>query len=208
MQRYDTTTALLVVDVQNDFADPGGGLSVTGGDRIVPVVNAQVARATAAGATVVYTQDWHPPATPHFQKDGGVWPVHCVRDTWGAEFHPALRVDGPAVRKGGNGEDGYSGFTMRDPVTAENVPTELERLLRERGVERVVICGLATDYCVKATALDAVALGFATSVLTDAIAAVDLEPGDGARALAELGAAGVVVEATDPGEAGVVEVGS
>ncbi|MBA2755998.1 MAG: isochorismatase family protein [Chloroflexi bacterium] len=201
MHRYDPTTALIVVDVQNDFADPAGGLSVTGGDRIVPVVNAQIELARAAGAPVIYTQDWHPPSTPHFQKDGGEWPVHCVRDTWGAELHPDLRVEGPAIRKGANGEDGYSGFTMREPVSGSIVPTELEALLRDRAIERVVVCGLATDYCVKATALDAARLGFATSVLTDAIAGVDLEPGDGDRALKELRSAGVSVEVAQPAEA-------
>ncbi|NIS29836.1 MAG: isochorismatase family protein, partial [Actinobacteria bacterium] len=89
-----------------------------------------------------YTQDWHPPHTPHFEKDGGIWPVHCVRDTWGAELHPDLRVERPAVRKGANGEDGYSGFTMRDPVSGETVPTELEPLLREAAIERTVVVGL------------------------------------------------------------------
>ena len=201
VHRYDPTTALIVVDVQNDFADPAGGLSVTGGDRIVPVVNAQIELARAAGAPVIYTQDWHPPSTPHFQKDGGEWPVHCLRDTWGAELHPDLRVEGPAIRKGANGEDGYSGFTMREPVSGSIVPTELEALLRDRAIERVVVCGLATDYCVKATALDAARLGFATSVLTDAIAAVDLEPGDGDRALKELRSAGVSVEVAQPAAA-------
>ncbi|MFL5778727.1 MAG: isochorismatase family protein [Chloroflexota bacterium] len=195
MHRYDPRTALLVVDVQNDFADQGGSLAVRGGETIVPFVNAEVAAATDAGAQVVYTQDWHPETTPHFAKDGGIWPVHCVARTWGAEFHPALEVVGPSVHKGANGEDGYSGFTMRDPVSGETIPTELEALLRDRAIERVVIAGLATDYCVKATALDAIRLGFATAVLTDAIAAVDLEPGDGERALDELVAAGAELEA-------------
>jgi nicotinamidase/pyrazinamidase len=190
---YDSRTALVVVDLQNDFADPAGSLSVAGGDAIVPVVNAEIEAAHTAGALVARTQDWHPPSTPHFQKDGGIWPVHCVRDTWGAELHPGLVADGPVVRKGANGEDGYSGFTMRDPVTGATIPTELEALLRERGVERVVVCGLATDYCVKATALDAIQLGFETSVLAEAIRAVDLQPGDGSRAIEEMAAAGISV---------------
>ena len=157
MQRYGATTALFVVDVQNDFADPGGSLSVAGGEAIVPVVNGEIAMAANNGAIVVATQDWHPESTPHFAKDGGIWPVHCVAGTWGAELHPALTLpaDAPRVRKGANGEDGYSGFTMRDPVSGETIPTELEGLLRDAGVERVVVVGLATDYCVKATALDA-----------------------------------------------------
>ena len=193
MTRYGTRTALLVVDVQNDFADPAGSLSVDGGEAIIPRVNAEIVAAQAAGAAVLLTQDWHPESTPHFAKDGGVWPVHCVRETWGAELHPRLSApdEAPRVRKGSNGEDGYSGFSMRDPVTGETTPTELEGLLRERGVKAVVVCGLATDYCVKATALDAARLGFPTGVLTDAIAAVDLQPDDGPKALTELLDAGV-----------------
>jgi len=190
---------LLIVDVQNDFADPKGALSVRGGNAIVPVVNEQAREAHAAGAYVAYTQDWHPHDTPHFAKDGGIWPVHCLAGTWGAWFHPELDVLGPSVRKGSNGEDGYSGFTMRDPVTNRTIPTELENLLREHGVDRVVIGGLATDYCVKATALDAVRLGFATMVLDDAIAAVDLAPGDGERAIEEMREAGVRIERSTDG---------
>jgi len=187
---YDPSTALLVVDVQNDFADPEGSLSVAGAGAVVPLLNAEIWRALESGAVVVYTQDWHPPSTPHFAKDGGIWPVHCVAGTWGAAFHPDLVVAGPVVRKGTAGEDGYSGFTTRDPLTSETDPTELEALLRQRSVQRVVVGGLATDYCVRATILDAVDLGFAAGVLTDAIAAVNLPPGDGGRALADMGRAG------------------
>ncbi len=184
MQHYDARTALVVVDVQNDFADPAGSLAVAGAAEIVPRINDAIAAARRSGATVVYTQDWHPEVTPHFAKDGGIWPVHCVADTWGAELHPALDVpaDAPRIRKGTNGEDGYSGFTMRDPVTGTTQPTALDPLLRERGVARVVVCGLATDYCVNATALDAIALGYEAFFLDDAVAAVDLRPGDGERA--------------------------
>ncbi len=189
---YDAETVLIVVDVQNDFADPSGSLRVAGADAILPYLNQQIAAALAGGALVAYTQDWHPPSTPHFAKDGGPWPVHCVAGTWGAALHPALTPDaGPAVRKGSNGEDGYSGFTMRDPGTGELVPTELAALLRAHRVGRVVICGLATDYCVRATALDAVALGYPTSVLVEGVRAVDVQPGDGAAALAQLADAGV-----------------
>lgn len=196
MQRYDPQTALIVVDVQNDFADPAGGLAVAGGAEIVPAVNRAIASASAAGALVAYTQDWHPTSTPHFAKDGGIWPVHCVADTWGAELHPALVVNGPRVRKGVNGEDGYSGFTMRDPSSGQTTPTELEGILRAGGVERVVVCGLATDYCVKATAIDAANLGFETRLLLDAVRAVDLSPGDGDLAIDEMRAAGVTVGQT------------
>ena len=192
MQRYDSRTSLIVVDFQNDFAAPAGSLSVSGGLSILPTINAEIAAATAVGAAVVYTQDWHPESTTHFARDGGIWPVHCVGGTWGAELHPELIVDGPRVRKGANGEDGYSGFTMRDPVTGDTTPTELEGLLRERDVSRVIVCGLATDYCVKATALDGVRLGFETVLLVDAVRAVNLAPGDGDRAIDEMTAAGVV----------------
>jgi nicotinamidase/pyrazinamidase len=194
VEAFDPGSALVVVDVQNDFADPAGSLAVRGGTEIVPLVNDAVAAAEAGGALVAYTQDWHPPHTPHFAADGGIWPVHCVAGTWGAELHPELDVRGPRVRKGSHGEDGYSGFTMRDPLTGETQPTELEGLLRDRGVTRVAVCGLATDYCVRATALDAVRLGFETVVLEDAVRAVDLEPGDGDKAIAELADAGVTLE--------------
>jgi nicotinamidase/pyrazinamidase len=196
MSRYDPRTALIVVDVQNDFADPAGSLSVAGGEGIIQAVNAEIASARDAGALVVFTQDWHPEVTPHFAKDGGIWPVHCVRDTWGAQLHPTLDAHGdePRVRKGSNGEDGYSGFTMRDPVSGDETPTELEPILRGRGIGRVVILGIATDYCVKASALDAVRLGFDTTVVDEAIAAVNLQPQDGERALAELAEAGVTIE--------------
>lgn len=190
---YTTHTALIVVDVQNDFADPGGSLYVQGGETSVAFVNEQVAAADAAGAFVVYTQDWHPPSTPHFAKDGGIWPAHCVEDTWGAEFHPDLDVRGPSVKKGTGGEDGYSGFTVRHPETEAESPTELAQMLRERNITHVTVVGLATDYCVKSSALDAVQEGFATVVLADGIRAVNLQPGDGARAVAEMGSAGVTI---------------
>ena len=195
MSRYDERTALVVVDLQNDFADPAGSLSVPGGEAIIPIVNEAVRTARDGGAMVVATQDWHPESTPHFARDGGIWPVHCVGGTWGAELHPAfeLHADAPRVRKGTTGEDGYSGFTMRDPESGEETATELDSLLRAGGVERVVVCGLATDYCVKATALDAVRLGFEVTLLGDAVAAVNLGEGDGDRALAELEEAGVTL---------------
>ncbi len=193
-EEYAAGTALLVVDVQNDFADPAGGLSVGDAAAIVPFLNQEIAAARAAGAFVAYTQDWHPASTPHFAKDGGTWPVHCVGGTWGAELHPGLIADaGPSVRKGSNGEDGYSGFTMRDPLTGATVPTELDGLLRSHAIRRIVVAGLATDYCVRATVLDALALGYETRVLVDGVRPVELAAGDGARALAEMERAGAVL---------------
>lgn len=187
---YDEKTALIVVDVQNDFADAEGSLYVAEGEAVVPVVNRAVERARSAGAVIVYTQDWHPESTPHFEKDGGIWPVHCVMGTWGAEFHPDLTLGGEVVRKGASGHDGYSGFTERHPSTSEEFPTPLVDALRGRGIERVVIAGLATDYCVKETAIDALGHGFDTTVLTDGVRGVNLEAGDDERALDAVRAAG------------------
>lgn len=194
MAIYDPSTALLVVDVQNDFADPAGSLFVKGGEEIVPLINREVERARRAGAGVFYTQDWHPASTPHFEKDGGIWPVHCVLGTWGADFHAELVVDGPVVQKGSNGEDGYSGFTMRDAESGDTIATELAEMLGAAGATQIVICGLATDYCVKATVLDARAKGYPTTVIQNAIRAVDLQPGDGDRAVEEMLTAGALLE--------------
>ena len=195
-RRYDEATALIVVDVQNDFADPDGSLYVAGGEQAIEFINEQIRQAAGAGALIVYTQDWHPESTPHFAKDGGIWPVHCVGDTWGAELHPDLDVSdaAPRVRKGTGGEDGYSGFTVADPVTGDQSPTALRGLLAERNITRIAVLGLATDYCVKSTAIDGAHLGLTVTLLADGIRAVNLSPGDGARAVAEMAAAGVKVE--------------
>jgi nicotinamidase/pyrazinamidase len=187
-------TALLVVDVQNDFADSNGSLYVSGGEDVVQVANRQIERAKGAESLVVYTQDWHPPSTPHFQKDGGIWPVHCVQETWGAAFRPELYVAGEVLRKGTAGEDGYSGFSVRDPVSGEHDATALEANLRAYGVTRLVILGLATDYCVKETALDGMRLGFETVVLLEGCRAVNLQPEDGERAIEDMKVAGVRFE--------------
>jgi nicotinamidase/pyrazinamidase len=158
---------------------------------VVDVVNEHIEAAHQGEATVVYTQDWHPPSTPHFAKDGGTWPVHCVAGTWGAELHPRLFVDGERIRKGSAGEDGYSGFTMSDPETGATSSTGLDGLLHQHGVDKLVVLGLATDYCVKATALDGVHLGYATTVVREGVRPVELEPGDGEHALREMSEAGV-----------------
>lgn len=187
--------ALLVVDVQNDFADPRGSLYVKGGEQVVESVNRLVAHAQAGGSFVVYSKDWHPPRTPHFQADGGVWPVHCVRGTWGAELVPDLAIATPSVfiHKGAGGEDGYSAFSVRDPSSQEHRATGLDGILRRLGVERLVIAGIATDYCVLETARDALSNGFVPVVVRDAVRAVDLKPGDGDRALANIASSGGMV---------------
>jgi nicotinamidase/pyrazinamidase len=160
---------------------------------VVAAASAEVRAAVEAGAVVFYTQDWHPADTPHFAKDGGTWPVHCVQDTWGAQLHPDLLVRGEVVRKGEHGEDGYSGFTMRDPLSGASVPTPLAERLRAAGVQRLVVLGLATDYCVRATALDGRELGWPVTVPWSAVRAVELQPGDGERTRLELLDAGVEV---------------
>lgn len=187
---YGPGVALLVVDLQNDFVDPAGSLCVRGGDEVVSFANAQIRLAQAAGATVVYTQDWHPPHTPHFSQDGGTWPVHCVADSWGARFVRDLVVEGPVVHKGTGGEDGYSGFSMRDVESGSIRSTKLAELLAAADVHTVVLCGVATDYCVKETGLDAIRLGYKVIVLREGVRAVDAQPGDGRRALDALRAAG------------------
>lgn len=182
-----TRDALVIVDVQNDFC-PGGALGVAGGDAVVPVLNRYAERFAGAGAPVFASRDWHPAKTTHFKAYGGVWPPHCVQDTPGAEFHSALAFPAGTeiVSKGMDPrEDAYSCFQAE---TADGMP--FAAALGERGVSRLFIGGLATDYCVKSTVVDGVQNGFEMIVLADAVAAVDLTPGDGAKALEEMRAAG------------------
>lgn len=192
-QTYTPSTALIVVDMQHDFADPTGSLYVRGGEQVLPGINAEIEAATAAGATVVYTQDWHPESTPHFAKDGGLWPVHCVIDSAGAALLPDLIVAGPVVRKGSGREDGYSGFTILDLDTGKTRGTELSTILDENGIMSVVVVGLAGDWCVKATAIDGVKLGYDVSVPVQLTRYVELNPGDEIRAVEEMKRAGVAL---------------
>jgi nicotinamidase/pyrazinamidase len=183
--------ALLVMDLQNDFATPGGSLYVRGGEDLVDAVNDQVAAAIAAGSPVFWTQDWHPAVTPHFVTSGGIWPPHCVAGTPGADFHPGARVTGEIIRKGADGADGYSGFSVRDPESGERAATVLGDRLAEAGVHEVIVVGLAGDYCVKETALDGRRLGLDVVVPLELTRFVNLTPGDDEATLAELRAAGV-----------------
>jgi nicotinamidase/pyrazinamidase len=177
--------ALVIVDFQNDFT-PGGALGVPGGDAIADRVNELAA--DPRFDLVVATRDWHPRDHGSFSERGGIWPVHCVQGSDGAELYPGLdraRVD-VIVDKGQDpGTEGYSGFEA----------TELEQLLRDRGIDRITVVGLATDYCVKNTVLDARRLGFDVAVDPDAVRAVEVNPGDGERALDEMRAAGATVGA-------------
>jgi nicotinamidase/pyrazinamidase len=190
---YGPSSALVVVDMQHDFADPAGSLYVRGGEDIVPAIAAEIDAAQRAGATVAYTQDWHPPHTPHFAQDGGIWPVHCVIDSPGAEFVPGLPVVGPVVRKGSGPEDGYSGFSVLDLTTGATRGTELSTILDEAGVMSLTVVGLAGDWCVKATAIDGVRLGYTVTVPLALTRFVELNPGDGAAAVDAMREAGVTL---------------
>lgn len=173
--------ALVIVDVQHDFL-PGGALGVAEGERIFDPIDELAPRF----ARVYATRDWHPADHSSYAQYGGPWPVHCVAETYGAAFDPRLNLENVdvVVDKGTDRlTDGYSGFAA----------TSLESDLREHGVRRVFVCGLATDYCVKATALDAKAAGFDVVVIEDAAAAVNVQPGDEERALQEVRDAGVAV---------------
>jgi nicotinamidase/pyrazinamidase len=176
--------ALVLVDVQNDFL-PGGSLAVPGGDGVIPPLNGWIARFRAARLPIIATRDWHPPDHCSFQSQGGPWPAHCVADSEGAAFAPGLALpsDARVISKANRREaDAYSGFAG----------TDLDDRLRRAGVNRLFVGGLATDYCVLNTVKDALGLGYRVQLLTDAIRAVDARPGDGARAMAEMLAAGAL----------------
>jgi nicotinamidase/pyrazinamidase len=180
--------ALLVVDVQNDFC-PGGTLEVAHGDEVVEPLNRVIDEFLERGAPVFKSRDWHPPTTKHFAAHGGTWPVHCVQNTKGAEFHPALRDD-PRIKvisKGLGDTDCYSAFDE----------TDLAAQLLAQNVEEVVVGGLATDYCVKTTVLDALKQGFKVKALKNAMRAVDVQPGDGDRAIEEMRAGGAEIVSTE-----------
>ena len=176
--------ALIVVDVQNDFC-PGGTLAVPNGDEVVAPLNGLIKEFLARGEPVYKSRDWHPRKTKHFAAYGGTWPVHCVQGTRGAEFHPAL-IDDPRIRvvsKGMGDEDNYSAFDG----------TDLAERLRERNIEEVWVGGLATDYCVKNTVLDALREGFKVKAVKSAMRPVEVQPGDGERAIEEMQGAGAEI---------------
>jgi nicotinamidase/pyrazinamidase len=167
---FDPSAALLVVDVQNDFCT-GGALAVSGSERVVDALNQHIAEASAAGATIYASRDWHPATTTHFKQFGGPWPAHCVQDTAGARFHPDLRLpsDAVVITKGADPLNaGYSAFEGR---TGDGRPLAAD--LQARGIQHLYVGGLATDYCVRHSVLDALAAGLDVTVLEDAVAGVD-----------------------------------
>lgn len=169
---------LLVTDVQNDFL-PGGSLAVPDGDAVVPALNRYIAAFVAHGLPVFATRDWHPRQHCSFRDQGGPWPVHCVAGSPGAAFPATLDLPAgaPVISKATEpGREAYSGFQG----------TALDSRLRMAGVRRIFIGGLATDYCILNSVRDALWLGYEVFVLTDAVRAVDVHPGDGERALAEM----------------------
>ncbi|HET8905638.1 MAG TPA: nicotinamidase [Ktedonobacterales bacterium] len=186
--------ALIVVDVQNDFC-PGGSLAVPDGDAVVPILNEYMARAVDAGLPIFASRDWHPEHTRHFVTEGGPWPPHCVQGTSGAEFHAGLRLPASAVvvSKGMSTDD--QGYSALEALLPDGRP--LAAALHALGVDHVYVGGLATDYCVRATVLDAINDGFATSLLIDAIRAVDVRPDDGERATNEMLTAGAEPQILD-----------
>jgi nicotinamidase/pyrazinamidase len=183
----ERNAALLIVDVQNDFC-PNGALHVPDGDRVVAPLNRAIDRFCAEGLPVLASRDWHPPVTRHFREQGGRWPIHCVRETPGAAFHPDLTLpyDVVILSKGTDPDrDSYSAF---DGTTAGGIL--LEQFLEMQGIEHLYLGGLATDYCIKATALEGLLIGKKITIISDAIAGVELEPGDTERALAAIRQAG------------------
>ena len=180
--------ALIVVDVQNDFC-PGGTLAVPHGDEVIAPLNEQIEEFLERGDPVFKSRDWHTRTTKHFADFGGTWPVHCVQNTRGAEFHPALKDDPriTVISKGLGDTDCFSAFDE----------TDLAARLKQQDVEEVVVGGLATDYCVKNTVLDALNLGYKVKALGNAMRAVDLRPGDGEQAIEDMRAAGAEIVNTD-----------
>lgn len=196
--RRPNRSALLIVDVQGDFC-PSGALPSPGCDGIVPALNVHIARAVKCGMPVYASRDWHPEVTTHFKAFGGEWPPHCVQGTAGAEFHPGLRLppDAIVITKGDVPErPGYSAFEGR---TADG--HSLAENLRGRRTDTLYVAGIATDYCVRQTVLDALREGFSVVVLTDAVSGIDLHAGDSDRALAEMKTAGarLATEIAQPG---------
>lgn len=183
----ESMQALLIVDLQNDFC-PGGALAVKAGDKIIPVLNSYIQAFKKKNLPVIASRDWHPGQTSHFKKFGGQWPIHCLQNSRGGEFHPLLKLpkDALIISKGAQAEDeSYSAFQGKD-----SLGRGFAALLSNLNIRELFIGGLATDYCVKHSVLDARKAGFKVKLLSDAIRGVDINPGDSAKAIAEMLTAG------------------
>ena len=187
-------SALIIVDIQNDFC-PGGSLAVAGGNEIVPIINRYIEIFREMGAAVIASRDWHPAVTGHFKKFGGLWPEHCVQGSIGAAFRADLNFssDTKVFSKGMDpDEDDYSALQARD-----DEGRSMAGFLKEEGINRLHVCGLATDYCVLQTVLEALSLGFSTKLLIDAVRGVDLNPGDSENAIDIMRASGATLLTTN-----------
>ena len=189
---WDGRSALLVVDVQNDFCT-GGALAVPGSERVVDALNRRIADAVARGMPVYASRDWHPADTSHFQPYGGTWPVHCVQDSAGAQFHPDLKLPSTAIVVSKGQQSERPGYSALEGRTADGTPLLTD--IKNRGITRLYVGGLATDYCVKHSVLDALAAGLSVIVLDDAIAGVDVTAGDSQRAIGEMARLGAAFAA-------------
>jgi nicotinamidase/pyrazinamidase len=186
----DSKKALIVVDMQNDFC-PGGSLAVKGGNEIVPVINRFISHFHCRGEFIVFTRDWHTSDHCSFRENGGIWPPHCVAGTKGAGFHPDLKVPDNSLvisKADTQGKDAYSGFDGMSPGR-----TSLDNELKNSGISELWVCGLAADYCVKSTVLDGIRLGYNVKLLSDAVRAVNVKPGDGDEAVLEMISSGAEI---------------
>ena len=173
MVQYNKYVALLVIDFQNDFSDPQGSHYIPGASEIVSHINAEINLCRASEGEVIYTQDWHPGKTKHFASHNGRVGEHCVRNSWGAQIHPDLEISGDVLRKGIEGEDAFSCFSVRDLETGIVKPTLMETLLHDRNIQKIVFVGLSTDFCIRDSAIEALLKGFEVAVVSNCVCSTD-----------------------------------
>ena len=169
MIQYNKYIALLVIDFQNDFSDPQGSHYIPGASEIISHINAEINLCRASGGEVIYTQDWHPSTTKHFASHNGRAGEHCVRNSWGAQIHPDLEIAGDVLRKGIDGEDAFSCFSVRDLESGVVKPTLMETLLRDRNIQKIVFVGLSTDFCIRDSAIEALSKVFEVAVVSNCV---------------------------------------
>ena len=173
MVQYNKYVALLVIDFQNDFSDPQGSHYIPGASEIVSHINAEINLCRASEGEVIYTQDWHPGKTKHFASHNGRVGEHCVRNSWGAQIHPDLEISGDVLRKGIEGEDAFSCFSVRDLETGIVKPTLMETLLHDRNIQKIVFVGLSTDFCIRDSAIEVLLKGFEVAVVSNCVCSTD-----------------------------------